>query len=134
MNYGEIADMNYNLNPNIYQQVDIEEVEGYEYRMLGDMFKDVPTKTTVPLKNRVDGPFRFFSCSKTESSHSKYHYEGTYLIRGSRGTIGESIFCTNNEKFSLCTSMFLSKLIDKKVNIRYVYDYLLLNPQIVQIV
>jgi len=106
---------------------------GFSMVKLSDICNDVSTSKNIPSSERKNGEFRFFTCSRDYSSHNEYHYDGTYLIHGSRGsTISESVFATDNEKFSIGTSMFVSEVKDKnKVNTKYLYYYLKFNKAIV---
>jgi type I restriction enzyme S subunit len=106
--------------------------EEIEIKTLGDVCQDISTNKNIPSSNRTEGIFRFFTCSRDETTHNEYHYEGTYIIHGSRGsTIKESIFMTNNEKFAIGTSMFISEIKNKEECIsKYIYYYLRLNQSI----
>ncbi len=99
---------------------------------LSEICEDISTSKNIASSKRVDGSYRFFTCSREESTHNKYHYDGTYIIHGSRGsTIKESIFMTYQEKFSIGTSMFISKIKnDEECLIKYLYYYLNLNQDI----
>jgi restriction endonuclease S subunit len=112
-----------------------EEITSYnkdiELKTLGEVCEDIITSKNIPSSDRVDGTFRFFTCSREESTHNEFHYDGTFIIHGSRGsTIKESIFITNNEKFAIGTSMFISKIKNENENeivLKYIYYYLRLN-------
>jgi type I restriction enzyme M protein len=101
----------------------------FELVKLGDILKDISTNKNIPSSERKDGDYRFFTCSRESSTHNQFYYDGTYIIQGSRGsTINESIYITENEKFAIGTSMFISEIIDtEKVNIKYIYYSLKLN-------
>jgi type I restriction enzyme S subunit len=99
-------------------------------KTLGQISIDISTNKSISSSNKIDGEFRFFSCSCEESSHNEGYYEGNYIIHGSRGsTIKDSIFITNNEKFAIGTSMFITK-INEIYNYRYIYYYLKINRKI----
>jgi|688.fasta_scaffold59027_2 restriction endonuclease S subunit len=106
---------------------------GFPSVKLSDVCNDVSTNKNIPSSERKDGEFRFFTCSRDYSTHNESHYNGTYLIHGSRGsTISESVFATDNEKFAIGTSMFLSEVKDKmKVELQYLYYYFKCNREIV---
>jgi restriction endonuclease S subunit len=106
---------------------------GFPTGKLSDICNDVSTSKNIPSSERKDGEFRFFTCSRDYSTHNESHYNGTYLIHGSRGsTISESVFATDNEKFAIGTSMFLSEVKDKrKVELQYLYYYFKCNREIV---
>ena len=106
---------------------------GYDKKKLGDLCNDTSTGKNIPSSERVDGEFKFFTCSRDYSTHNEFHYDGTYIVHGSRGsTIDESIFLTENEKFAIGTSMFLSKVKDENELLsRFLYYYLKFNRQIV---
>jgi restriction endonuclease S subunit len=106
---------------------------GFPSVKLSDVCNDVSTNKNIPSSERKDGEFRFFTCSRDYSTHNESHYNGTYLIHGSRGsTISESVFATDNEKFAIGTSMFLSEIKDKiKVELQYLYYYFKCNREIV---
>jgi len=117
-----------------YQEVKaVANPAGFPMVKLSDVFNDVSTNKNIPSSERKDGEFRFFTCSRDYSTHNESHYDGTYLIHGSRGsTISESVFATETEKFAIGTSMFVSEVKDKnKVNTKYVYYYLKFNKGIV---
>ena len=122
----EINENDYSLFVNKYNIIEEEKIEGLEYKKLKEILKDISTTKTISSNDRKNGLYRFFSCSKDESTHNTFDYEGSYLIHGSRGsTIDESIFITQNEKFSICTSVFLSEIINSNLyNLKYVYYYL----------
>jgi type I restriction enzyme M protein len=122
----EIEQNDYSLFVNKYNIIEEEKIEGIEYKKLKEILKDISTTKTISSNDRKNGLYRFFSCSKDESTHNTFDYEGSYLIHGSRGsTIDESIFITQNEKFSICTSVFLSEIINSNLyNLKYVYYYL----------
>jgi len=105
---------------------------GVVVKTLGEVCKDISTSKAIPSSDRVDGPFRFFTCSREETTHNGYHYDGTFIIHGSRGsTIKESIFMTNNEKFAIGTSMFISEVKNNlECDSKYIYYYLKLNQSI----
>jgi len=101
-----------------------------EIKTLGEISTDILTNKNISSSNRIDGKYRYFSCSCQESSHNEGYYEGSYIIHGSRGsTIKDSIFITNNEKFAISTSIFITK-INEIYNYRYVYYYLKINMKI----
>jgi type I restriction-modification system DNA methylase subunit/restriction endonuclease S subunit len=131
VNIEEIKDNDYSLFVNKYNKVEEEKLDGIEYKKLGDVLKDIPTTKTISSNDRKNGLYRFFSCSKDESTHNTFDYNGSYLIHGSRGsTIDESIFFTQNEKFSICTSVFLSEIINPNLyNLKYIYYYLKNNTE-----
>jgi restriction endonuclease S subunit len=106
---------------------------GFPIVKLSDICDDISTNKNIPSSERIDGEFRFFTCSRDYSTHNKSHYEGTYLIHGSRGsTISESVFATYNEKFAIGTSMFVSEVKDKnRVYTKYVYYYLKFNKNMI---
>ena len=106
---------------------------GFEKKELWDLCNDISTGKNIPSSERVDGEFKFFTCSRDYSTHNEFHYDGTYIVHGSRGsTIDESVFLTENEKFAIGTSMFLSKVKDEnKLLSRFLYYYLKFNRQIV---
>uniref|UniRef100_A0A6C0HP50 site-specific DNA-methyltransferase (adenine-specific) n=1 Tax=viral metagenome TaxID=1070528 RepID=A0A6C0HP50_9ZZZZ len=130
----ETIDANsYSLNYAEYLKEEVEEYEdGIEMKTLGEVCKDISTSKNIPSSDRVDGTFRFFTCSREETTHNEYHYDGTFIIHGSRGsTIKESIFMTNNEKFAIGTSMFISEVKNKNECLsKYIYYYLRLNQSI----
>jgi len=103
-----------------------------EIKKLGDICEDISTSKNIPSSEKINGNYKFFSCSRDISYHNNYFYEGSYLIRGSRGsTIMESLFITNNEKFAIGTSMIISKIInDNYYNLKYIYYYFKLNKYI----
>jgi restriction endonuclease S subunit len=117
-----------------YQEVAVvANPAGFPMVRLGDICNDISTSKNIPSSQRKDGEFRFFTCSRDYSTHNESHYDGTYLIHGSRGsTISESVFATDTEKFAIGTSMFLSEVKDKsKVNTKYLYYYLKFNKGVV---
>jgi restriction endonuclease S subunit len=117
-----------------YQEVkEVANPSRFPMVKLSDICNDVSTSKNIPSSERKDGEFRFFTCSRDYSNHNASHYDGTYLIHGSRGsTISESVFTTDNEKFAIGTSMFVSEVKDKnKVNTKYLYYYLKFNKGIV---
>ena len=117
-----------------YQEVKaVANPAGFPMVKLSDICNDISTSKNISSSERKDGEFRFFTCSRDYSSHNESHYDGTYLIHGSRGsTISESVFATDNEKFAIGTSMFVSEVKDKnKVNTKYLYYYLKFNKGIV---
>lgn len=127
-------DASCSLDMRRYQEVkEVANSAGFPMVKLSDICNDVSTNKNIPSSERKDGEFRFFTCSRDYSTHSESHYDGTYLIHGSRGsTISESVFATDNEKFAIGTSMFVSEVKDKnKVNTKYLYYYLKFNKEIV---
>ena len=127
----EIKENDYSLFVNKYNKVEEEKLDGIEYKKLKEILKDIPTTKTISSNDRKNGLYRFFSCSKDESTHNTFDYDGSYLVHGSRGsTIDESIFFTQNEKFSICTSVFLSEIINLNLyNLKYIYYYLKNNTE-----
>jgi restriction endonuclease S subunit len=109
------------------------ESRGFPKTKLSDLCNDMSTNKNIPSSERRDGEFRFFTCSRDYSTHNEFHYKGSYLIHGSRGsTIGESVFITLDEKFAIGTSMFMSQVKDaSKVDLQYLYYYLKCNKEIV---
>lgn len=109
------------------------ENRGFPKMKLSDVCNDMSTNKNIPSSERKDGEFRFFTCSRDYSTHNESHYEGSYLIHGSRGsTISESVFITLDEKFAIGTSMFMSQVKDvRKVDLQYLYYYLKCNKEIV---
>ena len=131
----KIASNSYSLNYAEYMKDKTEEEqyeEGVVVKTLGEVCKDISTSKNIPSSDRVDGIFRFFTCSREETTHNEYHYDGTFIIHGSRGsTIKESVFMTNNEKFAIGTSMFISEVKNKNECVsKYIYYYLRLNQSI----
>ena len=127
----EIKENDYTLFVNKYNKVEEEKLDGIKYKKLKEILKDIPTTKTISSNDRKNGLYRFFSCSKDESTHNTFDYDGSYLVHGSRGsTIDESIFFTQNEKFSICTSVFLSEIINPNLyNLKYIYYYLKNNTE-----
>jgi type I restriction enzyme, S subunit len=131
----KIVSNSYSLNYAEYMKDETEEEQyedGVVVKTLGEVCKDISTSKNIPSSHRVDGTFRFFTCSREETTHNEYHYDGTFIIHGSRGsTIKESIFMTNNEKFAIGTSMFISEVKNKNECVsKYIYYYLRLNQSI----
>jgi type I restriction enzyme M protein len=131
----KIASNSYSLNYAEYMKDETEEEqyeEGVVVKTLGEVCKDISTSKNIPSSDRVDGIFRFFTCSREETTHNEYHYDGTFIIHGSRGsTIKESVFMINNEKFAIGTSMFISEVKNKNECVtKYIYYYLRLNQSI----
>ena len=130
----ERFDASCSLDMRRYQETkEVANSAGFPMVKLSDICNDVSTSKNIPSSERKDGEFRFFTCSRDYSNHNASHYDGTYLIHGSRGsTISESVFTTDNEKFAIGTSMFVSEVKDKnKVNTKYLYYYLKFNKGIV---
>lgn len=128
----DIARNNYSLNYADYVPDELEEnrhMDDVVVKSLGEICKDITTKNTIPVGDKIDGPFRYFSCSRDASTHNESHYEGTFIIHGSRGTIKESVFVTDNEKFAIGSSMIISQ-VNSECLPKYVYYYLLLNAGI----
>lgn len=130
----KIVSNSYSLNYAEYMKDETEEEqykEGVVVKTLGEVCKDISTSKNIPSSDRVDGTFRFFTCSREETTHNEYHYDGTFIIHGSRGSIKESVFMTNNEKFAIGTSMFISEVKNKNECVsKYIYYYVRLNPSI----
>jgi type I restriction-modification system DNA methylase subunit/restriction endonuclease S subunit len=131
----KIMSNSYSLNYAEYMKDETEEEQyedGVVVKTLGEVCKDISTSKNIPSSDRVDGTFRFFTCSREETTHNEYHYDGTFIIHGSRGsTIKESVFMTNNEKFAIGTSMFISEVKNKNECVsKYIYYYLRLNQSI----
>ena len=130
----KIVSNSYSLNYAEYMKDETEE-EQYKddivIKTLGEVCKDISTSKNIASSDRVDGTYRFFTCSREETTHNEYHYDGTYIVRGSRGTIKDSIFMTNNEKFAIGTSMFISEVKNTNECVsKYIYYYLRLNQSI----
>jgi restriction endonuclease S subunit/type I restriction-modification system DNA methylase subunit len=128
-----IKNNNYNLSYSAYIKKEERQYnDGIVVKTIGEVCKDISTSKNIPSSDRVDGTFRFFTCSREETTHNEYHYDGTFIIHGSRGsTIKESVFMTNNEKFAIGTSMFISEVKNKNECIsKYIYYYLRLNQLI----
>lgn len=92
-------------------------------KKLADVLIDVNSSKMIPTGERVNGEYDYYSCSRNKLSSQIYHYEGEYLIQGSRGTICESIFISNG-KFTVGTSVFIAKPNNSLVLIKYVYNFL----------
>jgi type I restriction enzyme S subunit len=130
----EKFDGSYSFDMRRYQEAKfVANLAGFPMVKLSDICNDISTSKNIPSSERNDGEFKFFTCSRDYSTHSVSHYDGSYLIHGSRGsTISESIFVTDNEKFAIGTSMFVSEVKDKnKVNTKYLYYYLKFNKEVV---
>ncbi len=129
-----LASNSYSLNYAEYMKDEAEEnlyESGVVMKTLGELCNDISTNKNIASSERIDGTFRFFTCSREESTHNEYHYDGTFIVHGSRGTIKESIFITDNEKFAIGTSMFISQVKDNNECLpKYIYYYLKLNPSI----
>jgi type I restriction-modification system DNA methylase subunit len=130
----EIALNNYSLNYVEYMAKDDASFSSdtVAIKTLGEICKDVSTSKNIPSSERVSGDYKFFTCSPDVGSHNAFFYEGSFIIQGSRGTIiGSTHTTTENEKFAIGTSMFISKVIDEDaVLTKYVYYYLKLNPSV----
>ena len=129
-----LASKSYSLNYTKYMKDEAEEKlyeSGIVMKKLGEVCKDIPTSKNIASSERIDGTFRFFTCSRDDSTHNEYHYDGTFIVHGSRGTIKESVFITDNEKFAIGTNMFISQVKDNNECLpKYIYYYLKLNPSI----
>lgn len=129
-----LASNSYSLNYAEYMKDEAEEnlyESGVVMKTLGELCNDISTNKNIASSERIDGTFRFFTCSREESTHNEYHYDGTFIVHGSRGTIKESIFITDNEKFAIGTSMFISQVKDNNECLpKYIYYYLKLNSSI----
>lgn len=129
----KIIENKFSLNYKDYVEKEVIEVDNsIEWKTLGDLLVDSPTSNCISCNDRKNGEYRFFSCSREESTHDNYTNEGSYLIQGSRGsTIEESTFFTNNEKFAVSNNIFMSKLKDNlNNNLKYIYYYLKINNDI----
>jgi type I restriction-modification system DNA methylase subunit len=123
----KMAQNGYSLNYSEYLEVENVKFnfDDIEVKTLGEIFDDISTKKNIPSSKRINGKYRFFTCSNKYSTHNEYYYEGSYLIHGSRGTIKGSVFHTNNEKFSIGTSMFISEMKkDTNCELKYIYYHL----------
>ena len=134
VSYNDLKNNNYSWNPNTYMIdehfASIIEKSNCEFKKLGDIVTDKIVKKTLTGNKLKKGPYKYFTCSKDEKNCSEYHYTGKYLIQGSRGTIKDSIFITNEfDKFSLGTSMFMSSCNNN--NLSYIYYYMLHNKSII---
>jgi type I restriction enzyme S subunit len=105
-----------------------------EVKKLGDLCSSIPTGKSISSGERVDGEYRFFTCSSEWKTHNAFFFEGNHIIQGSRGTIKESVFFTENkERYAVGTSMFISEVKDKsKCLTKYIYYYLKVNTDMVQ--
>ena len=125
---------NYSLDYNMYVVKEEKTFtnEKCEMKTLGEVCNDISTNKNIASSERIDGLFRFFTCSREESTHNTHSYEGSYIIHGSRGsTIVESVFITNNEKFAIGTSMFISEIKNENdCLLKYIYYYFKSNPQL----
>lgn len=131
----EIALNNYSLNYVEYMAKDEANFgsdTAVSFKTLGEICKDVSSNKNIPSSERVSGDYKFFTCSPDVGSHNAFFYEGSFIIQGSRGTIiGSTHMTTENEKFAIGTSMFISKVIDEEsILTKYVYYYLKLNPSL----
>lgn len=105
-----------------------------EVKKLGDLCSSISTGSSISSSERVDGAYRFFTCSSEWKTHNAFFFEGNHVIQGSRGTIKESVFYTeNNEKYAVGTSIFISDVKDKsKCLTKYIYYYLKVNTDMVE--
>lgn len=104
-----------------------------EVKKLGDLCSSISTGKSISSSERVDGEYRFFTCSSEWKTHNAFFFEGNHIIQGSRGTIAESVFYTeNNEKYAVGTSIFISDVKDKSNCLtKYIYYYLKINTNMV---
>ena len=126
----DLQQNNYSWDPNVYivdeEMGKLMESSGCEWKKLGDIVQDVPTKIIRVGHNLVPGQYDYYTSSRYKSNCDKKDYTGTYLIHGSRGTIKESVFY-NDTPFSVGSNMFLSCLKLKDVSLKYIYYYLKIN-------
>ena len=127
----DLEQNDYSWNPNVYiVDEDMEKLmvsSGCEWKKLGDIVQDVPTKIVRVGKNLVEGQYDYYTSSRDKSNCDKDDYNGTYLIHGSRGsTIIESVFY-NDTSFSVGSNVFLSCPKLKDANLKYIYYYLKFN-------
>lgn len=130
INLNDLKQNNYSWDPNAYlvdeKMKELMETSKCQYIRLGNLVNDISTTKTIPNKEIKEGIYDYYSCSRNSFKNDQYHYEGEYLIHGSRGsTISESVFYING-KFSLGTSVFLSSP-KENYNIKYIYYYLKIN-------
>lgn len=130
INLNDLKQNNYSWDPNAYlvdeKMKELMEKSKCQYIRLGNLVNDISTNKTMPNKEIKEGIYDYYSCSRNSFKNDQYHYEGEYLIHGSRGsTISESVFYING-KFSLGTSVFLSSP-KENYNIKYIYYYLKIN-------
>ena len=130
----KIAAKNYSLRLQDYDEEDErEEMEGVQWMKLGDILIDVNSSNIISTGERINGEYDYYSCSRKKLSSQIYHYDGEYLIQGSRGsTICESLFISNG-KFSVGTSVFIAESNNSFVYIKYVYHFLKNNSSLYDI-
>jgi type I restriction-modification system DNA methylase subunit len=102
-------------------------------KKLSDICEDITTSKSISMTDRKDGNFRFFSCSPDELTHDQHHFEGKHIIRGSRGTIKESVHFVNHEKYALGSNMIVSEVKSEEICLtKFLYYYLKLNTKDVE--
>lgn len=122
-------------NDNLLNMCSMRFTIGKQYNMkkLVTVLDDINTSKVIPTGERKDGIYDYYSCSRTKMTSDEHHYEGNYLIQGSRGsTITESLFISNG-KFAVGTSVFISKTKNDGVMLKYVYYFLKNNEKLYKI-
>jgi type I restriction-modification system DNA methylase subunit len=128
VNYETIAENGYSLNPNIYQQVKIEEIEGYEYKTLGDICEFRAKSKRSAKYGITDGLYPFFKSSLIINSYvNDPDYIEPSLIIGDGGEPNINYA----EKFSATDHCHIIA-IKSDINVKYIYHYIRNNLQIMK--
>ena len=126
VNYETIAENDYSLNPNIYQQVKVEEVEGYEYKTLGEIFSKKRIKYCKTSDCNRSGKYPVISSATNIDYYlDTFECDEKCIVFNTINAVGK---CNIHivEKFNATSNTYIVQITDKNILIEYVY-YILKN-------
>lgn len=116
----ELVAKGYTLFINKYLDNQVIKLAGIEYKKLGELLEDNSFKTVEENEN---GKYNFYTCSPVIKKTNNISLNGEYIIIGSRGTISNAIHYIN-DSFGLGNNMFVYKINNTNINLKYIYYYL----------
>lgn len=133
IDYSEIVEQGYNLNPQLYEEKKETRIKGIVYKKLGEVCKFLPTTRTVSALGRKTGMYRFYNSSQEDRLYlDTYEVDCPSLIIGNGGNL-----CVHYDvKFTPSKHVTVAQLINTAydssginpsddVDLKYVYYFLL---------
>lgn len=122
----EIKNKDYLLNPNTYIEDPIKQIEGVEYKKLGDICKFENKSNKQASFGKDTGKYKFYTSSDKYKFCDECDYNNKSIIIGTGGNANIKY----DEHFS-CSSDNIIVICDKTNNIKFIYYYLKSNMDII---
>jgi restriction endonuclease S subunit len=140
--YDDLRKNKFSLFVNKYNVQAVEKVGGVEYKKIGDICEFISSKFNSGIMDN-SGQYNFYNgkAENPDGTHSEYNFdydEYLAIIKGGgagQGKYGNQIGLGKTfylkGKNAVSNGLYVLKVNDKKINVKYLYHYLLQNKNII---